>query len=56
VRLRPKQKATLLRHAHKVTAFSPIEYRNTDTGAKWVCVCKQTQTPPFCAIVSRSSA
>ena len=34
--------------SHRSTAFSPLEYRATESGMKWFCVCKQTASQPFC--------
>lgn len=34
--------------SHKVTSFTPLRYRPTESGPQWFCICKKTGTPPFC--------
>ncbi len=34
--------------SHKGGAFSPMEYKATQTGAVWFCGCKHTGKSPLC--------
>ena len=34
--------------SHKVTAFTPVEYKAGATKTVWFCGCKHTHTAPLC--------
>ena len=42
------QKQPFCDGSHKVTPFTPVEYRATATGTVWFCGCKRSRKAPLC--------
>jgi CDGSH iron-sulfur domain-containing protein 3 len=34
--------------SHKVTSFTPMEFKAEKTEDKWFCTCKRSEKKPFC--------